>query len=173
MLETGRVSLLDAEGHTVHDLSSAYYRYRLVNAPYDASHLTDSESFPSREIGATVAEQCGSGAEFRMEIYDQWADILRNQADYAVLAQNPRCSRLALASTPYDIARSYDDLSKLSSVVGRRDPDILHLRALLAHWARTQGTELPPLTARDRIVRLESFESTRYAAVEAALKSAC
>ncbi len=155
-LQRFRSLIADSERYPATSYENAFARYQDLN-DYDRS----ADEFLQR-IAAQVASDCGQRAEARLEVYGEWAGVLRDQADDVFLRKDAPCSDWTFALIRFQIANHAPALSTLVKRVGIRDPDVRHVHDLVANWAGHYRMALPPLTSSAQAEQFFAFYVRSY-----------
>lgn len=140
-LQRVRSLIEDSERYPATSYANAFARYHDLN-----DYVQTSAEFV-RTIAAQVATDCGQRGEARLDVYGEWAGVLRDQADDVFLRKEAPCGEWTLAVIRFQIASHAPVLATLVRRLGMRDPDVRHVHRLLMDWAAQYRMNLPPATS--------------------------
>jgi hypothetical protein len=150
-----RSLIVDAERYPPVNQDNAYHRFRDLNDPIVGLS-------PSQMMGGVIGQQCGQRVELRLNLYDAWAAVLRDQAAAALLPDAARCKTSRDAMIRYQIANDATALINPAVNLGLGDPDVRHVGDLLRVWAAQHAVQLPRIGDSAKTEALLSRTSRAY-----------
>ncbi len=155
-LQRVRSLIADSEHYPATSYENAFARYHDLN-----DYVQTSAEFV-RTIAAQVASDCGQRAEARLNVYGEWAGVLRDQADDVFLRKDAPCGAWTLTLIRFQIASHAPALATLVKRLGMGDPDVRHVHRLLMDWAAQYGMNLPPPASSAKAAQFLASYARRY-----------
>lgn len=162
LVSSARDALVNAESYRPTTFANMQQRWAylstLINLP--DPEVKDPSVDPSGRWGFLA--NCTRPAIDRFTIYFEWNDILADQANAALIAEDKKCSEWTDAIIHYKIATHAANVAQLISRFGNHNADVAHLEALLRTWARENRMHLPALTSERNAARFQSTYGRLY-----------
>jgi len=136
-------ALHSAERISSQNPQAAWQRLQVLSKYFNPPALASVLGSDSIER-LSLEDPCMPSQRIRYAVYDEWWELLEDQASAAMLSRTGPCAPWARTVGLTEIATHVLNVSELVPQAGRRDRTIRHLAAVLEEWGREYGVSVPP-----------------------------